>query len=117
MSFAGVILYELGYDGETVRQHEFTGVTFDEVVAGVSRSNGTPEAHRELLKLIAKHAVEIERLRKDKAGEQVPAEYIEWAESTIERLRTALKRIYGAPTVAHAMDIARAALKEDRDAT
>jgi len=33
MSFAGVIVYELGYDGETLRQHEFTGLTFDQVVA------------------------------------------------------------------------------------
>jgi len=35
MSFAGVILFELGYDGETVRQHEFEGkeAVFDDIVA------------------------------------------------------------------------------------
>lgn len=35
MSFAGVILVELGYDGETVRQHEFEGkqAVFDDIVA------------------------------------------------------------------------------------
>jgi len=60
---------------------------------------------------------EIERLRKQDSdtADMLGLAIVELAESRdeVEQLRSALKRIYGAPTVAHAMDIARAALAKE----